>query len=63
MSFIDSVQILILLLLILLILKPFYSRWLPAAWHGMIHRLMPPRALKYEGTWRRKPADRDKDKS
>ncbi|MBP2168900.1 cellulose biosynthesis operon protein BcsF/YhjT [Erwinia toletana] len=59
MSMIDGVQILILLLLILLILKPFYCRWLPAAWHGVIHRMMPPRSLKYEGTWRRKAADRE----
>ncbi|MFS2221581.1 cellulose biosynthesis protein BcsF [Pantoea sp. B65] len=62
MSAIDGVQILILLLLILLLLKPFYTRWLPATWHGILHRFMPPRSLKYEGTWRKKSANRDDKK-
>ncbi|KOC91526.1 cellulose biosynthesis protein BcsF [Winslowiella iniecta] len=63
MNIMDAVQILILLLLILLILKPFYTRWLPAKWHSIVHRVMPPRALKYETTWRKKSLNKDDDKS
>lgn len=59
MGMMDWVQIAILILLILLLLKPFYSHWLPRKWHGILHRILPPRALKYEGTWRRKPTDLD----
>jgi len=63
MNIMDAVQILILLLLILLMLKPFYTRWLPAKWHRIIHRIMPPRHLKYEGTWHRKSSNNNEDKS
>ncbi|MBD8163960.1 cellulose biosynthesis protein BcsF [Erwinia persicina] len=62
MTLMDGVQIVILLLLILLLLKPFYTRWLPKKWHGAMHRVLPPRALKYEGTWRRKPSGSDTKK-
>ncbi|MFK8256186.1 cellulose biosynthesis protein BcsF [Erwinia sp. AnSW2-5] len=62
MVLMDVVQIVILILLILLLLKPFYSRWLPKQWHGILHRILPPRALKYEGTWRRKPSGSDSKK-
>lgn len=60
MNLMDWVQILILLVLALLLLKPVYARWLPKKWHGAIHRLTPPRALKYEGTWRRNSSTSDK---
>ncbi|BCQ42604.1 MULTISPECIES: cellulose biosynthesis protein BcsF [Erwinia] len=62
MTLMDGVQIVILLLLILLLLKPFYSRWLPKKWRGILHRVLPPRALKYEGTWRRKSPDSETKK-
>ncbi len=60
MNLTDSVQILILVVLLLLLLKPFYARWLPEKWRGLILRVTPPRALKYEGTWRRKSSTSDK---
>ncbi|MEM6052036.1 cellulose biosynthesis protein BcsF [Erwinia sp. P7711] len=60
MTLMDGVQILILLVLLLLLLKPFYARWLPKKWHGLLLRLTPPRSLKYEGTWRRKSSTSDK---
>jgi len=63
MNIMDAVQILILLLLVLLILKPFLTCWLPAKWHSIFHRVMPPRALKYEGTWQKKSLKKDDDKS
>lgn len=56
MNLSDIVQILILVVLLLLLLKPVYARWLPKKWHGLMLRLTPPRALKYEGTWRRNAA-------
>lgn len=62
MNIMDAVQIAILLLVILMILKPFYTRWLPAQWHAMVHRLIPPRWLKYRGTWQRNTTNRDDDK-
>lgn len=62
MTLMDGVQIVILLLLILLLIKPFYSRWLPRQWQGILHRILPPRALKYEGTWQRKPPGSDTKK-
>lgn len=62
MTLMDGVQILILLLLIALLTKPLYARWLPARWRGMMHRLLPPRSLKYEGTWRRQSTKTDKEK-
>ena len=56
MNLSDMVQILILVVLLLLLLKPVYARWLPKKWHRLRLRLTPPRALKYEGTWRRNAA-------
>lgn len=61
MSLTDVVQILILLALVLLLLKPLYSRWLPATWRTFSHRLLAPRALKYEGTWQRKNTKMDEE--
>lgn len=63
MTLMDWVQIVTLLLLILLLLKPLYSRWLPKHWRRLRHRALPPRALKYEGTWRRKTSGTDSKKS
>lgn len=54
MTFMDAVQIAILLLLMVLLLKPLWQRWVPQKWRGLLHRLLTPRALKYEGTWRRR---------
>ncbi|MEQ4530005.1 MAG: cellulose biosynthesis protein BcsF [Mixta sp.] len=62
MTLMDGVQILILLVLIALLAKPLYTRWLPARWRGMTQRLLPPRSLKYEGTWQRQSTKTDKDK-
>jgi cellulose biosynthesis operon protein BcsF/YhjT len=62
MTLMDGVQILILLVLIALLTKPLYTRWLPARWRGFTQRLLPPRSLKYEGTWQRQPTKTDKDK-
>lgn len=62
MTMMDIVQIVILLLLILLLLQPFYQRWLPRQWHGVLQRILPPRSLKYEGTWRRKNSGMDAKK-
>ena len=62
MTIMDGVQILILLIVILLLLKPFYTRWLPGKWHGLRHRMLPPRHLKYQGAWRRKTAHRENNK-
>ncbi|ARJ41764.1 hypothetical protein B1H58_06830 [Pantoea alhagi] len=62
MTLIDGVQILILLVLIALLLRPLYTRWLPARWRSVTQRLLPPRSLKYEGTWQRQPNKTDKDK-
>lgn len=62
MTLLDGVQILILLVLIALLTKPLYSRWLPARWRGLTQRLLPPRSLKYEGTWQRRSTKTDKDK-
>ncbi len=62
MTLMDWVQIVTLLLLILLLLKPLYSRWLPKHWRRLRHRALPPRALKYEGTWRRKSSGKDSKK-
>lgn len=59
MRLMDFVEITILILLILLLLKPFYHRWIPRKWRGVMHRMLPPRALKYEGTWRRKSPGSD----
>lgn len=59
MILMDYVQIAILMLLILLFLKPVYTRWLPQRWNGLLNRLLPPRALKYEGTWQRKSSGGD----
>jgi Cellulose biosynthesis protein BcsF len=59
MNLMDFVQIAILLLLILLLFKPVYTRWLPQRWSNMLNRLLPARALKYEGTWQRKPSKTD----
>lgn len=60
MTLMDGVQILILLVLLLLLLKPFYARWLPRQWRGLVLRFTPPRALKYEGLWRRNSSESDK---
>lgn len=60
MTLMDSVQILILLVLLLILLKPVYSRWLPLTWRRIMLRITPSRALKYEGTWRRKSSKTDK---
>ncbi|OSN02089.1 cellulose biosynthesis protein BcsF [Lonsdalea populi] len=49
----------ILFLLIILVLWVFLPRWLFARWRGFIHRLTPSRAMKYEGTWRRKSSQSD----
>ncbi|UQY44265.1 cellulose biosynthesis protein BcsF [Erwinia sp. PK3-005] len=62
MTLIDGVQILILLVLLALLTKPLYTRWLPARWRGVTQRLLPPRSLKYEGTWQRRSNKTDKDK-
>ena len=62
MTLIDGVQILILLVLIALLMKPLYTRWLPGRWRNMTQRLLPPRSLKYEGTWQRRSKKTDKDK-
>lgn len=62
MTLLDGVQILILLMLIALLTKPLYTRWLPARWRGITQRLLPPRSLKYEGTWQRRSTKTDKDK-
>ncbi len=62
MTLMDGVQITILLLLVLLLLKPLYTRWLPRQWRGVLHRVLPPRSLKYEGTWRRKSSGSDTKK-
>ncbi|GLR07623.1 hypothetical protein COO59_09415 [Mixta theicola] len=62
MTLMDGVQILILLVLIALLTKPLYTRWLPARWRGVTQRLLPPRSLKYEGTWQRRSTKTDKDK-
>lgn len=60
MTLIDVVQILILMVLLLLLLKPFYARWLPRQWRRLVLRITPPRALKYQGTWRQKSSKSDK---
>ncbi len=60
MTFMDGVQILILVILLLLLLKPFYAGWLPNQWRQFSLRIMPPRALKQEGIWRRNSSKSDK---
>lgn len=60
MTLMDGVQILILVILLLMLLKPFYARWLPSQWRRLVLRVTPPRALKYEGTWRRNSSESDK---
>ncbi|MBV4367458.1 cellulose biosynthesis protein BcsF [Erwinia sp. BNK-24-b] len=60
MTLTDDVQILILLVLLLILLKPVYARWLPRQWRGLVLRVTPPRALKYEGIWRRNSSESDK---
>lgn len=62
MNLMDLVQILILLVLLLLLLKPLYARYLPEQWRGILQRILPPRSLKYEGTWQRNSSDPDADK-
>lgn len=60
MTLMDYVQILILLMVLLRLLKPVYARWLPRRWRKLMLRIIPPHALKHEGTWRRKPSESDK---
>lgn len=60
MNMMDFVQIAILLLLILLFFRPVFTRWLPQRWRDVLNRLLPARALKYEGTWQRHSSKTDK---
>lgn len=62
MTLTDVVQIIMVLLLIALLLRPLYGRWLPAQWRSLTRRLLPPRSLKYEGTWQRSSSKTDKEK-
>lgn len=59
MSLMDIIHAGIFFLLTLLVLRAFLPRWLSARWRGFIHRLTPSRAMKYEGTWRRKSSQSD----
>ncbi|MCZ4059654.1 cellulose biosynthesis protein BcsF [Pantoea sp. LMR881] len=60
MNLMDWVQIALLILFLLLFLKPLYRHWLPRRWHGLLNRLLPARALKSEGYWQRKSANKDR---
>lgn len=59
MTLMDWVQVVILLLLILLFLKSLFVRWLPRSSTSLLMRWLPPRALKSEGHWQRKPVKTD----
>jgi hypothetical protein len=59
MTLMDLAQIALLIFFILLFLKPLYRHWLPRRADGFWHRLLPTRALKFEGNWQRKSANKD----
>lgn len=62
LTLMDGVQIALLLLLLLLLCRPFWAGWLPRRWLGLTRRWLPPRALKYEGTWKRHASPTDNAK-
>lgn len=61
MNLMDWVEIAILAIFIVLLLKPVWQQWLPHRWNGLLNRLLPARALKSEGHWRRQSLKTDAD--